>query len=719
MAQIEIPFEYQDDKLGVKVGFLIKDQPKPNQNQRTVTAHPKSLNLISYNALYKRLKSKTQSERELRRASLGFDALVEFNSLVPEWRDALTLTFGKPKEKVKESFFAKHYVADRKAFDFYCAHRYGDDNNKKLEPETIELYTYNASVLNTVIEVKNKRKLYAKSLGLTGQFDIWESLSNDVNAYQGVRHDLPTTKDSLRHKVNRYIKEGYSAVISGKFGKRNAAKVKQDDQLAMIEGLLNKHQNLNNEQIASIYNTVAQTVNWKTIDAGIIANYRKELDLFVFSGQHGTTELMHRKHMQIKRSKPSAAMLFWSMDGWDAELLYQKTTIDSKGNSVTTYHNRLTVVMILDPYNNYIVGYAIGTSESPTLIKQALKNALKHTEELFGSKYKPYQLQTDRYQVKHLQPTYEAAAKHFTPAAAKNSKAKPIEQFFDKFNEKHFQAKLIPNWSGHNVTASGENQVNDDYLNKIRHQFPDENGCRMQIITAIENDRAEKVQQYIESFKTFPEEDKTTITINQFLRFFGTTTGYTNKFKGDGLTPTINGIERTYDTFDLNFRKYMHEDWMVFYDEDDLSQILVSNAKSKNGKLVEEIGNLEFLLEEKYIQPMSLYDQQKQDAGQRQLVYDFNKRMNETIMLRNESRHETLEELFNNNPKLETLKKLMISDSTGQHKDQKTTERIEIATQRIANRQAKKEQKVIEADWKESQDNYLKEKVNLNKYVGL
>jgi len=717
--QYEIPFEYQDEVLGVKVGFLIKDQPKPNQEQRTVTAHPQSLMLISYNALYKRMKSKTQPERELRRASLGFDALVEFNSLHSDWRNALTIRFGKPVEKIKESFFAKHYVADRKAFDFFCAHRYGDDNNKKLEPEVIELYTYNASVLNTVVEVKNKRKMYAKSLGLTGQFDIWESLSNDVNAYQGVKHDLPTKKDSLRHKVNRYVKEGYSAIISGKYGKRNAAKVKNDEQMAMIEELLNKHQNLNNEQITSIYNMVANSVGWKPIDAGVIANKRKELDLFVFSGQHGTTELMHNKHMQIKRSLPSAAMLFWSMDGWDAELLYQKTTINKDGNTVTTYHNRLTVVMVLDPFNNYIIGYSIGSAESPTLIRQALKNALKHTEELFESKYKPYQLQTDRYQLKNLQPTYEVTAKHFTPAKAKNSKAKPIENFFDKFNEKHFQAKLVPNWSGHNVTAKGDNQVNDDYLNKIRHQFPDENGCRMQIITAIENDRAEKVEAYVKSFKEFPAEDKTQMSINQYLRFYGQTTGYTNKFKGDGLTPTINGIERAYDTFDTNFRKYMHEDWMVFYDEDDLSQILVSNAKSKNGKLVEEIGNLEFLLEEKYIQPMALYDQEKGDGKQRQLVYDFNKRMNEDILLRNETRHETLHELFNNNPQLDTLRKLMISDSTGQHKDQKAAERLEVKSKQIAAKQQKREQKVIEVEWKESQETYLKEKVNLNKYAGL
>ncbi|WP_208796487.1 hypothetical protein, partial [Flavobacterium fluviatile] len=188
--------------------------------------------------------------------------------------------------------------------------------------------------------------------------------------------------------------------------------------------------------------------------------------------------------------------------------------------------------------------------------------------ELFGNKYKPYQLQTDHYQIKNLQPTYEATAKHFTPAKVKNAKSKPIEQFFDKFNEKHFQEKMVLNWSGHNVTANSENQVNDNYLSKHRHLFPDKDGCIKQIVQAIENERVEKVQEFVKSFIAF--EDKTEMTLNQFLRTYGKITGYTNKMKGDGLTPTIEGQERAYDTFDLNFRKHMHEDWMVFYDADDL-----------------------------------------------------------------------------------------------------------------------------------------------------
>ena len=704
MSQIEIPFEYHDEKLGVKIKFLTTDR-----------CCEQSLRLMSYRALKMRIDSKTRPEKQLRRASLGFDALVEYDSLMQDWRDALVFKFGKPKEQVKQSFFSKHYVSDRKSFDFFAAHRFGEDNNEKLKPEVIELYTYNASVLNTVIEVKEKRKLYAKSLGLTGSFDIWESLSNDVNAFQQVIHDLPTTKDSLRHKVNRYIKEGYSSVISKKYGSKNAAIIKSDEQIALVETLLRKHQNLNNEQIVDIFNDVANSVGWKTIKAGVIAKMRKELDLFVYAGQHGTTALMHNKHMQIKRSGPSAAMLFWSVDGWDAELLYQKTTINKKGDTVTTYHNRLTAVMVIDPFNYYIIGYAIGSAENPTLIREALKNASNHTIELFGSRFLPNQIQTDNYQIKNLRPTYEASGKYFTPSKVKNSKSKPIENFFDKFNEKHFQAKLAPNWSGHNVNAKKENQVNGDFLTKIRHSFPDEQGCRMQIMTAIENDRANKVEAYKASFAQFPIEDRTPLSINQYLRTYGETTGYTNRFEGDGLNPTIEGQKVWFDSFDQTFRKHTHEDWMVYYDRNDLSQILVSNAKSRNGRLLEEIGSLEFILEEKYIQPMALYDQQEGDAERRQKVFDFNKDMNNMITERVSTSSEILQNLFDSNPQLDTLQKLLIPDSNGQHKDQKSQQRIAQAN-KVAEKQNKKEQKVLEESWSASQEAYLKAKVNTSKY---
>ncbi|MBS9774822.1 MAG: hypothetical protein KGV59_06680, partial [Tenacibaculum sp.] len=462
MKTKETPYEYYNDKLGIKIKFLVS-----TENKR----HKKSLALISYKALNKRFKSKTCTEKQLRRASLGFDALVSFNSLCQEWRDLITTTFGKPKEEAKQSYFAKHYIADREAFNFYCAHRFGENNERKLEPEVIELYTYNASVLNTVIEVKNNRKAYAKALGGV-KLNIWESLSNDVNAFNDVRHDLPTTPDSLRHKVTKYQKDGYKSVISRKYGTRNRAKVSTKEQNTLLEELLKKHQNMDNEQIAWNYNKIAQYAGWADISASTVATYRKKLGLYVYAGQHGLNEFNHNKAMQVKRSRPTSPMLYWTVDGWDAELLYQKDTVNKNGHKVTTYHNRLTMVAVLDPFNDYIIGYAIGDHETPTLIREALKNAINHTKELFGERYKPYQLQTDNYQKANLQSTYEAITKHFTPAKVKNSKAKVIENFFNRFNKKYFQREMVPNWSGHNVNAKKQNQPNDEYLNAIRHQFP-------------------------------------------------------------------------------------------------------------------------------------------------------------------------------------------------------------------------------------------------------
>ena len=91
------PYEYYNDKLGVKIKFLISDGNKDEQ----------SLCVIKSRALRWRMDSDTCSEKRLRRASLGCDALIEYRSLSQEWQDMLALKFDNPPKKVKESFFAK------------------------------------------------------------------------------------------------------------------------------------------------------------------------------------------------------------------------------------------------------------------------------------------------------------------------------------------------------------------------------------------------------------------------------------------------------------------------------------------------------------------------------------------------------------------------------------------------------------------------------------
>ena len=692
---MDTPFEYHDKKLGFKIKYLIFDRD----------FHPESLKLISYNAINKRFSSLTSSEKQLRRASLGCDALVEFNSMSQDWKDRITTKFGKPQEEVKKSWFAQHYIADREAFDFYIGYRYGENNNKKLELDTIEQYTYNASVLNTVIIMKNNRKQYLKALGCNS-VDIWDSLSRDVNAFREVEHNLPTTKDSLRFKVNKYTKEGYSGLISGKFGMKNALKVKEREQEALLDELLAKHTNLDYTLIATVYNAIAEQKNWPTITAQTVGNRSEKSNLVIYAGRNGVSALSNNILMQNKRQAPSSPMLYWTLDGWDAELLYQKTTLDKKGYSTTSFHNRLTMVVVLDPFNKYPVGYAIGTHETPELIKEALRNAINHTAELFGQRFKPYQLQSDNYQKKVLTPVYEACTKYYTPAAVKNAKSKVIEPYFAHINKTY--CKLMDNWSGFGVGSGSKNQPNSEMLNKLRHTFPDEMGCRKQLESIIAAERQKKQAVYLEQWENVSDEHRLPMPTESYLLALGKTSGKTNRLEGSGLHLKINGLKHTYDCFELDFRQQAHQNWTVLYDESNLNEVLAISSDQK----------YRFILEEKYIQPMAIAERSENDVEQLQRVKDNKK---ETIKFITEFRQDNanvLDQFFNQNPQLnDTLAKHLLVDSRGQHKNNKNQERLQQQAEKLTIKQEQFEQKEAAKSWQETQNEYINNKIDLNDYI--
>lgn len=695
---MDTPYEYYEGKLGVRISYLIADR----------TLNEKSLRLMNYNALYKRMMSSNQPETQLRRASLNYDALIDYNSISREWKDSLSIAFGSPKTEIKKSWFSQHYEADRKAFDFFCSYRYGEDN-RKLDLKLIETYTYNASVLNTVIKMKDNRKNYAKALGVKN-LNIWESLSNDVNAFREVEHNLPATSRGLRMAVQKYQDFGYAGIISGRLQNQNAAKVTDKKQFALIDELLAKHTNLDNTVVAMLYNTVAEQMNWPTVTAQTIANRKKESNLVVYAGRNGANALSNNVLMQNKRQAPTTSMLYWTLDGWDAELLYQKTETNKKGYSTTTYHNRLTMVVVLDPFNKYPVGYAIGTHETPELIKQALRNAYQHIYELFGAFYRPYQLQTDNYSISKLKPMYEAVSQHFTPAKVKNSKSKVIEPYFKHINTQY--CKLFDNWSGHNVDSGSKNQPNSEYLNKIRNQFPDEYGCRMQLISIIEQERSKKQEAFKAAFNNVAIEYKSELQLPVYLKALGEMSGYTNKLEPSGLNVTINGSKLSFDSFERTFRQQSHLDWAVMYDPQDLSKVLVANAKSNKGKLVEVIGTYEFILEQKYIQPMALADRQEGDALNLQEVKNYNGEVMQYITNERSNNAAELEELFQHPQLNDTLAKLLLVDSRGQHKDRKSQVRLEKPKRELVEQEPVKKE-----SFHQEINEYNQQRANLNDYL--
>ena len=692
---METPYEYHDKKLGVKIKYLVYDRFER-------CFHPESLKLISYNALYKRLNSKKSTETELRRASLGCDALILHSSIDHDWKDQLAVKFGKPNEEIKKSWFSQHYIADREAFNFYVGYTYGE--KVKLDPAVIQKYVYQASVLNTVLLMKTNRKQYLKALGCT-TVDIWESLSRDVNAFNEVDHKLPTTKSSLRFKVNKYAKEGYAGIISEKFGTQNALKLKEREQEALIDELLAKHTNLDNELVANLYNIVAEKMNWPTVTAQTVGNRKKERNLIIYAGRNGVSALSNNILMQNKRQAPSAPMLYWTLDGWDAELLYQNTTVNKAGYATTTYHNRLTMVVILDAFNKYPIGYAIGSHESPELIKEALRNAINHTAELFGQRMNPRQLQSDNYQSKVLTPVYQACSHVYTPAKVKNAKSKIIEPYFSHINKTY--CRLMDNWSGYNINSGSKNQPNSEMINKLSKFFPDEQGCRQQLESIIRAERAKKVDDYVNNWENVPEDLKLTMPQENFLLALGKKSGLTNKLVGSGLNVRIDGVKEVYDSFDLDFRKQGHQDWEVLYDSQNIDQVLAVSKDNKH----------RYLLERKHIQAMALDDRSEADSGQLKRVSEYNKSAIEYITNERQENAILLESLFENPLLNDTLAKHLIVDSRGQHKDQKSRQRLQHKGAKILERQEALIETKVNKTWQQEQDEYYNQKTDINKYL--
>ena len=675
-----------------------------HQNTLTVPARAlyEDLGVMS-ESNYKKLCAAGKLNKVVTGRGLGNIARVEFDNIPDRFKIQIVKKLGYPPKKTTQNLILNYYKDDYEAQDFYA--NYLLDDYRTLPSDIQKEYTINAQMLTALDMYIKEMVIFRKSRGGKAALTkIWEDAalaSEDVKDQTG--HTLPKSVRRLKEKLEQFKTESYSALISENFGNKKAVKVKDSTQEATLRQLLRDHRNLDNEQIAKIYNTVAGIQNWPDLSASTIGNYRTKWNLLIFAGTKGEKAFDNNIAMQAKRVAPSVPMVYWTVDGWDAELLYQKTGSGLKGQTVTTYHNRLAIVVVLDPFCKYPVGYAIGTHETPELIQKALRNAIQHTQQLFGFKHKVLQIQSDNYAKKKMMPIYEAMSKHFTPAKVGNAKGKVIEPWFKYLNKNYCQ--YAPNWSGQGVKS--EVQPNDEYLNKIRHTFPDEEGCTMQLMRMIESDRAKLRDQYIASYNEMPDDIKKPITQQEYLQHFGETTGFTNKVAHNGLNVAINGHKMQFDSFDINFRMYSNLDWIIKYDSNDLSEVLAFNEEK----------NISFFLNEKYTQPMALYDRKEGDSEELARIGSFNREAKAMIIDSVIEDSATVQQMFIRNPELnDTLAKMLLVDSKGQHKDQRNAKRLQPA-QKLLAKQEKKEQKQTENTWNDEQTDYLTNKIDFSKYL--
>ena len=511
--------------------------------------------------------------------------LVRLDTLKPKYRDQVKNHFGDPYQYMADQVISRFLILraeDQKTLDEIRV------NGKRLPDHLIKRYSDACRYLNMLSCLTIQQ---VRSLGYSNIItDFYPAV---IRLIRTKRIQLPATYITLRRKVQEYQVDGAKAV-TGRLGNSNSRKVDSIGRAFLVE-LMAKHNNFNAEQISIIYNAVAYQRGWKQVTGKTVLNYAVGLE--ITAGRTGTGQWRNMYDQVIHRTRPSRPGMLWVGDATPYELYYQKAIILANGHREVKYWLRKVVYAVIDAYNDLVVGYSIGDTESAELSRLAWKNACMNTG-IF-----PDQVKVDHFAIKEMAPLYEKMAlspDYFTPAAVGNARDKVVEAFFGRIYDQ--VVRFHDNAAGRNITS--KEKANRDYLDRIKHGFPDEEGVMAMIqadLTMWNNKLRPKLGNK-SLLQQWNEGDQTQMRHwepRMFLDVFGRKHNYTNRLTARGMQVSIGGSLRTYHKpGDLELIKTLGTTYEVYYDEQDLSRVLIKT----------EEGRTQFVLEEDAKVPMAFGD---------------------------------------------------------------------------------------------------------------
>lgn len=541
--------------------------------------------------------------------------LIGYEELKDKYKLLVTRRFGNPYEYIALEPLRSLIKRDLKALDYFENYRLPDGRHLPMKPVNyVQLYTRHAELFNMISYVIDNKKVLKKDLCLSMD-TFWATIPTIIRTDQ---YDyLPQTTDNIKKRWRIYATGGYETLISAKFGNQNTAKLKTQEHIDLLLRLIKTHQNLEDTIVCRYFNMAAGELGWNfEISPQTVGLYRKQNDIIVASERKGKAQFMHRLRVAVQRSKPKNAGVLFEYDGWAVELLFQHT--DKSGK--TSYNNRLELMTVYDPFNDYIVGYSIGQENTAT-IKAAIKNSVDNIHRLTGRYFLLNELLTDNWGRGTLTEFYNRVAVIHRYASVGNAKDKTIEPFFNRLNDEEFRAQ--PNTTGHNLTSRKENQPNMDWLSKHKKDLPTLDQGYFQIQQLVERHRAKREQEWLNSFHELiasgrlHEIDRVT-----YLRIFGLTSEETNTLVNTGIRKQINGIVYHFNTLDLTFRSLTHTRWSIVYDPADLTTVLAIN----------EDGTHQFLLEQNLRPSQAISERTESENHYANRISGFNKHMEKHII---------------------------------------------------------------------------------------
>jgi hypothetical protein len=514
-------------------------------------------------------------QRACRGGGEGSCALIVYNSLPEKYRKGYEAKYGDPVELLKKQQMKDKIKLDDKARTFYEAFEY-DLNGVQthLSDKLKDEYTINASVLNVLIHDLNDKVALTKALN-NRRRDLWEIITGSCEKLREVYgHTLPNNTARLKDKINRYKKQGYSSLISGKIGNYNTLKITGEFGRLMIALKRCRVPVYNDTQLFEESNRIAAEKGWKPLKS--IRSMKQwfaqpDIEPLWYDAVYGELKAHQRYGRKHQTALPSRRDTLWYGDGTKLNLYYR----DDDGKVRTT-----SVYEVMDAYSEVLLGYFISDTEDYEAQYHAYRMAIQ------VSGHKPYEVVHDnqgghkRLEVRGL---FDKMCHVHRTTAPYSGQSKTIESTFGRF-----QAQVLhKDWrfTGQNITAKKDSS-------RPNLEFIEANKDQLYTLAELKNKYLESRKEWneakhpatgisrIEMYQSSTNDETPEVSVLDMVDMFWVMTKKQSTFTSAGIEIEVNGQKYKYEVYsepgvpDHEWRnKHSYQRFFVMYDPYDFTSV--------------------------------------------------------------------------------------------------------------------------------------------------
>lgn len=521
----------------------------------------------------------------------GRNVYIEYESLPPKYKAKVQEVYGCPYKFALKQPLLNAIKHDQNAQDFYTSYvlpnglklpASNTDLNGKPQINYVSRYTTAANWLNMLQELTADKTTLKKEFNIS-VMEFWKAVFELIKI-QKVK--LPATRKHLLPKLKLYTQNGYESLVeTHKFGNSYSAKVNDKTAKAYLFKLLSLRNKHADTTVAEEYAKYCLENDLKPITPEAVGYWRKKWHLELSVERDGISKTISKYTKNTQRERPSAPLLLINGDdnNWDVYF---------KGAPKTDWY-RPAIYVVIDAYNDYILGYAWGNTITKDVVKEAFRNAHRHIQELTGDNYIWQQLQTDRWGISgknttEIEQFYNSTSTYF-PSGLETKGSNYIEQSFGSTWHKILKKAFPKNYAGHNITA--KQRLNSETLKT--KDFPHVEQAPKAIHLFIEAMRNTKrsgsdltrKEEWLQAFNASEKSKKRCLPEEQRFLIFGkrnlkpnSLELQTNAITKDGITVKIGKKQHVYELSQWQIAKYIGTKMNVIYDEANLDSVLLTDG---------------------------------------------------------------------------------------------------------------------------------------------